>query len=283
MAVTIARHKPLSEAAADLYRPSHLAGGVAGLADLDAASWQQFAEDGFLVVEQAFGPEAVSAALAGLDFLIDGGRDDFHGLQFEAAAPEDVLDFSVADKLRWIRKLMSFVDYEPRLHALAYDEGLQTVLREMMADEPVLFQSMALLKPPGIGSEKPWHQDCAYFDVPPDCGVIGVWIALDPATIANGCMHVLPGSHRPGPRLHWQRRDWQICDTDVAREGQVAVPLQPGGALLFSGLLHHGTPPNRSDKPRRALQYHYQPRRTKAISRAERLAIYGSEGKDVEC
>jgi phytanoyl-CoA hydroxylase len=283
MAASIARHPSLAEAAPDLYQPSHLARGVASFADLDAGSWQQFAEDGFLVVDQAFSPATVAAALAGLDHLIDGGRPDFRGLQFEAAAPDEVESLSAGAKLRWIRKLMSFVDYEPRLHALAYDAGLQAALRDAMADEPLLFQSMALLKPPGIGSEKPWHQDCAYFDVPPDCGVIGVWIALDPATIENGCMHVLPGSHRPGPRLHWQRRDWQICDAEVTRDGQVAVPLEPGGALLFSGLLHHGTPPNRSDQPRRALQYHYQPRRTKAISRAERLAIYGSEGKDVEC
>ncbi len=283
MAATFARHPALAVAAPELYQPAAFANGVAGFESLDDAAWARFAADGYLVVEQAFEPHAVSAALAGLEWLIEGGRPDFGGLQFEAAAPEDVAALPVAEKLRWIRKLMSFVDHEPRLHALAHDPALQEVLRRLMGDEPVLFQSMALLKPPGIGSEKPWHQDCAYFDVPPDCGVVGVWIALDPATVDNGCMHLIPGSHRPGPRLHWQRRDWQICDTDVQREGQVAVPLQPGGALLFSGLLHHGTPPNRSDKPRRALQYHYQPHRTRAISRAQRLAIYGGEGQDVEC
>lgn len=283
MAPLIARHHTLADAAPDLYQPARFAAGVACFEDLDTAAWEQFAEAGYLVVERAFDQETVAAALAGLDHLIDGGREDFHGLQFEAAAPSDIDRRPAAEKLRWIRKLMTFVDYDPRLHAVAYDPQLLGVLRRLMDDEPVLFQSMALLKPPGVGTEKPWHQDCAYFDVPPDCGVVGVWIALDPATVENGCMHVLPGTHRPGPVLHWQRRDWQICDTDVARDGQVAVPLPPGGALLFSGLLHHGTPPNRSDKPRRALQYHYQPRRTQAISRADRLAIYGSEGKDVEC
>ena len=283
MSQTIARHPTLSEPAPDLYQPARTVAGVATFADVDAAAIDAFGETGFLVVEQAFDPATVGAAIAGLDHLIDGGNPDFRGLQFEATAPDKVEVLSVADKLRWIRKLMTFVEYEPRLNAVASDDAMIGLLRRMMGDEPALFQSMALLKPPGVGSEKPWHQDCAYFDVQPDCGVIGIWIALDEATIENGCMHLLPGSHRQGPMLHWRRRDWQICDTDVSRSGQVAVPLPPGGALLFSGLLHHGTPPNRSDRPRRALQYHYQPQSTQKISREQRLAIYGSEGKDVEC
>ncbi len=63
-----------------------------------------------------------------------------------------------------------------------------------------LLQSMALLKPPHTGS-KAWHQDNAYFRLqPPD--VVGVWVALDRATVANGCMHVVAGSHRDGIADH---------------------------------------------------------------------------------
>ncbi len=116
---------------------------------------------------------------------------------------------------------------------------------------------MALLKPPHIGREKPWHQDAAYFNWEPLEGVLGTWIALDPATPENGCMHVLPGSHRDGPRPHYHDRDCQLADEDVAVERDLMVPLAPGGALFFSGLLHHATPPNFSPEPRRALQFHY--------------------------
>jgi phytanoyl-CoA hydroxylase len=83
--------------------------------------------------------------------------------------------------------------------------------------------------------------------------------------------------------VHFRRRDWQICDASVLL-GRVAVaPLQPGGVLLFHSLLHHGTPANASPQRRRALQFVYVPASLGRISAAERLAIFGSEGKDVEC
>ena len=147
--------------------------------------------------------------------------------------------------------------------------------------EPKMFQDMALIKPPG-GREKPWHQDKAYFNVAVDEPVVGLWIALDEVNVANGCMHMIPGSHREGPIIHFKRRDWQICDTQVRGE-QVAVPLQPGGVLIFDGLIHHGTPHNPTDQRRRALQYHYALQDAVWTDEASRLAVYGEEGKDVTC
>jgi len=143
---------------------------------------------------------------------------------------------------------------------------------------------MGLIKPPRIGREKPWHQDFAYFNLPLGTQVVGVWIALDEAMIENGCMHIIPGSHQEGPVVHFQRRDWQICDTDVQVNRCMAVPLKPGSCLLFDGLLHHGTPPSQSDKRRRAVQYHYKPASVAMLDdSAERLRVFGEEGKDVYC
>ena len=146
-----------------------------------------------------------------------------------------------------------------------------------------MFQDMALIKPPKIGREKPWHQDMAYFNLPLDTVVVGAWIALDEATVANGCMMVVPGSHKNGAVVHFRRRDWQICDTDVYLDGAVAAPLKPGGCLFFHGLIHHGTPANLTDTRRRALQFHYRSANVALTSNEERLAIFGSAGKDVVC
>src|SRR5262249_652002 len=134
-----------------------------------------------------------------------------------------------------------------------------------------------------VGREKPWHQDMAYFSLPPGTPVVGVWIALDEATVENGCMHVLAGGHRSGPRPHFQRRDWQICDTEMQDMKAVAVPLPPGGCLFFDGLLPHGTPHNHSPLRRRALQFHYQPANTPTLSREERLALFGGEERGLSC
>jgi phytanoyl-CoA hydroxylase len=83
--------------------------------------------------------------------------------------------------------------------------------------------------------------------------------------------------------VHFQRRDWQICDTDFVPGSNVVVPLSPGGCLFFHGLVHHGTPPNQTDSLRRALQLHYRPEEIVTSTREEHQAIFGDEGKDVTC
>ena len=60
-------------------------------------------------------------------------------------------------------------------------------------------------------------------------------------------------------------------------------PYNPGVVLLWHGRLHHGSPENQSDRRRRALQLHYIPGSIEEIASEERLAVYGSEGKDVTC
>jgi phytanoyl-CoA hydroxylase len=156
-----------------------------------------------------------------------------------------------------MRKLAYFVQLEPRLEAASRHPRLMAAVQQLIGEGPRLIQDMALLKPPFRGSEKPWHQDTAYFDWTPLGGILGAWIALDEATVENGCMQVVPGSHREGPVAHFHVRDCQIADARVQVQRAVTIPLQPGGVLFFSGLLHHGTPPNSTPHRRRALQFHY--------------------------
>ena len=276
---------------ADLYRTTRTASGVAGFDAVTDDDIERFKADGYLVIEDAFSPEMVSEALDGLLDLIDGQRPDFldgqqvntSGIQFEAKAAELLPTLTRDEKQDVVRKLIGFVDSEPRLAAIAEHPPLIDAVTRIMGEAPIMFQDQALLKPPMIGREKPWHQDIAFFTLPADAMIVGVWIALDEAVPENGCMHVIPGSHRAGPVPHFQRRDWQICDTDVAVEEVVAVPLKPGSLLFFHGLIHHGTPPSESPRRRRALQIHYKPESIAKIEEEERLAVFGSEGKNVTC
>ncbi|RMF76281.1 MAG: phytanoyl-CoA dioxygenase family protein [Chloroflexi bacterium] len=268
-----------------LYRHTAIeTGGVVGFENVSDEDVRAFDEYGYLVVRDAFSPQQIADALAGIVDLIMGKYPGYDGVLYEAAARDLRDTLAPEDRQDTVRKLSYFVDYEARLHALATYPPMLSVLRRIIGDEPDMFQDMALLKPPKIGREKPWHQDNAYFNLPVETPVVGVWIALDEALIENGCMHIIPGTHRDGPVVHFKRRDWQICDTDVQVNHIVAVPLQPGSCLLFNGLLHHGTPPSRSAKRRRAVQYHYKPARVMlSDDDAARLAVFGEEGKDVYC
>ena len=273
-----------AEAILRLYRTGRDAEGVGSFDEITDEQLAFFREHGYLVVQRAFAATEVRDALDGLVDLIDGQNPAFtKGIQLEAGSRALLATLTRDQKQDAVRKLMNFVEYDARLAALAAHPRLLAILQRLIGEAPVLFQDQALLKPPLIGREKPWHQDNAYFNLPPEAPVVGAWIALDEATPENGCMHIIPGSHRRGPTVHFKRRDWQICDTDVATEEVVAVPLQPGGCLFFHGLLHHGTPPSQSPRRRRAVQFHYKPASLGGIPVAERLAVFGSEGKDVTC
>jgi phytanoyl-CoA hydroxylase len=294
-----------------LYRFDGLGRGVPGLAGADEDAVESYHEAGFLMVEGLFDEEAVTAARDELgrmtlsdapgcamvhyegrlrdhlpvdpkaDQVVDGKRT---GAGFSMGQESGKLP-AVERELRasLVRKFMGFVDGHAPLHAMAYDPGLLGLVRRLLGGaEPLLFQDMALIKPP-FGREKPWHQDHAYFNVPIETPIVGVWIPLEQATPENGCMHMILGGHKKGPRTHFKRRDWQICDTAVEAGDRIAMPMQPGDVLLFDGKLPHGTPTNQTGQHRWAVQFHYRPADAGSVDDAVRLAAFGSEGKDVTC
>ena len=267
-----------------LYDPTGVVTGVDGIAAVTDEHVAQFHEQGFLIVENAFTAQEVQVALDGLFHLLSGAVEEFDGIQYEqASAGVEVERLPPEKKQDYVRKFMSFVDYDDRLHNFAHHPLLLALVERLIGEAPVMFQSMALLKPPRVGRDKPWHQDHAYFQFELEAKVVGCWIALDEATVENGCMVIAPGSHLQGPVVHFQRRDWQICDTDVDNSGALAVPLKPGGLLIFQSLLHHGTPPNRTAQRRRALQFHYRQQRAPLTSQEKRLALFGGEGLGAQC
>jgi phytanoyl-CoA hydroxylase len=258
-----------------------IAGGFDAITD---AHVQQYRELGFLSIDDAFTPDEVHAGIDGLLHLIAGGNPEFKSIQFEARAREILPTLSIEQRQDAVRKLMWFTEFDARLKALSHHPKLLATVQRLLGpgSPPHMFQDMALLKPPKLGREKPWHQDKAYFDIDMREPVVGVWVALDEATPDNGCMHLLPELGRV-PQLHFQRRDWQICDTQILGKSCIAAPLKPGGVLLFDGLLVHGTPHNGSEMRRRAVQFHYHGNRFAKVDIEVRLSVFGGEGANVEC
>lgn len=231
---------------------------------------------GYIAVNNVFTPDEVKAGIDALLHLIEGRNPDFLGVRLEEGLPEGVDPASIRpeDREPYVRKLMHFVDYHPHLKAMSRHPKLLAICQRLIGSGVQLAQDMALLKPPRLGREKPWHQDNAYFNWLPLDGVIGTWTALDPATLENGCMHVIPGSHLLGPQPHYHDRDCQLADDMIDVEQDVCVPLEPGGVLFFHGLLFHGTPPNQSSARRRAVQYHYASVECRRMTDAEHMDLF---------
>jgi phytanoyl-CoA hydroxylase len=226
---------------------------------LTAAEIAQYRRDGWVLLRRIFGPRTVEACRQALsDLALEGPAGRSTVTLFEAGHGPDT-ETEIERELR-VRKFMDFLDDAPALRMAAMNPRLHGALDQLLGQGRVLFQEMALVKPPRIGSEKPWHQDASYFRITDPSLIAGVWIALDPATRSNGCMELVPGSHLGGGVPHRHENDLNRCEIlpeHVAKDRRIAIEMEPGDALVFHSLLHHFTEPNRSDTRRRAVQFHY--------------------------
>jgi len=136
-------------------------------------------------------------------------------------------------------------------------------VERVLGPDLLAWNSVWFVKMPGDPTYISWHQDGAYWGLEP-MEVLTAWIALGPATRANGCMRVLPGSHR-GPAL--KQRDTFAPDNALSRgqEIEVAVDeaqavdlaLEPGQMSMHHLWIVHGSDPNRSAVPRVGLAIRY--------------------------
>jgi phytanoyl-CoA hydroxylase len=203
-------------------------------------------------------------------------------VHFEAGVDPLVLSDDEAELA--FRKLHNYHRQDPVFTALVEHPRLRGFLGQLVGQEMLLKDVMALAKPPLIGSEKPWHQDNAYFNWLPLDWVGTVWIALDDATVENGCMYLLPGEHRRGPLRHYHTIDCEILPDRIRAEQAVPIELKAGGALYFSALLPHQTPPNKSVYRRRALQFQYRGVEAYQVSAEEFGKVFAeTDGQPASC
>jgi ectoine hydroxylase-related dioxygenase (phytanoyl-CoA dioxygenase family) len=154
--------------------------------------------------------------------------------------------------------------------AFARSPRVTDLVAELIAPELDCFLSQFIFKNPGAWGQ-PWHQDSYYFPFEPARPIVGVWLAVTEATLGNGCLHVLPGSHREPVHEHVPDRRpranigyVEIVDHDMT--GAVPVLMEPGDLLLFDSHLMHRSTDNTTDGIRAAMVYHYAATGTKVLA-----------------
>jgi ectoine hydroxylase-related dioxygenase (phytanoyl-CoA dioxygenase family) len=167
---------------------------------------------------------------------------------------------------RTLRVIEPFCALHARFDALLDDARIVEPMRGLTgADAVALFTDKLNLKRPREGSRFSWHQDspywahfCAHLDRLPN-----VLITLDDAHEGNGCFRVIRGSHRRGllPGRIGEGRLGPLFTHPSAFDLSAQVPavLPAGSAIFFSPHSVHGSEPNLSDEPRRAIVLTYQP------------------------
>ena len=225
------------------------------ISDEQAAHYRR---EGYLVIPGVLPAAHVEACKAALsDLMQDRIPRRSTNIYYEAG--QTIEGISADERELRVRRLDSFCDDHPALAAAANSRRLHAALDQLFGIGRTLFQEMALVKPPGIGAAKPWHQDASYFMLRDPSHVIGTWIALDAATLDNGCMQFIPRSQLDGAVPHVQESlaSCYIRPDRLSPRPVVAVPMQPGDAVVFHGLIQHFTDDNRSATRRRALQFHF--------------------------
>lgn len=163
----------------------------------------------------------------------------------------------------------------PRMHQaseackrLVTDAQLTGIAVDIVGPNVRLYWNQAVIKPAETGASFAWHQDSGYGVLEP-LEYLTFWIPLDDATLENGCIWVIPGSHKRGLLQH-------IVDEDMGDEvgyrGQeegIPVPVKRGQVVGFSSLMLHRSGPNTTEAPRRAYVVQYCTTETVSVETGE--------------
>jgi ectoine hydroxylase-related dioxygenase (phytanoyl-CoA dioxygenase family) len=189
-------------------------------------------------------------------------REHFTALRLRGSYPHDLVGAApgAGDPLRRYPRMAHMHRWDETALLWLLDGRIAARLRRLLDAEPYAVQSMLYFKPPGARGQA-LHQDNFFLRAQPGT-CVAAWMALDQADTSNGCLRVVPGSHR-WPILCATQADLTDSFADVTVPLPPGTPvhpvlMRPGDVLFFNGSLVHGSAPNSSPgRFRRSLIGHY--------------------------
>jgi ectoine hydroxylase-related dioxygenase (phytanoyl-CoA dioxygenase family) len=200
--------------------------------------------DGFVKIEGLFSAGEVAAFKEEIRRILDVVRD-------EAAARGESPEGVAADGV-----FVGLAAHSQFFKRVARDNRLLDALEAVLGPDIEFLSDKVVFKAADVDYGSPWHQDWPYWE---GAHKVSVWIALDPATPENGCLKLMPGSHRRAAQHanvatpQGEGFGLRLRPEDVDESDAVTVPAAPGDAILFHDLTLHASYPNRSGRDRWAL------------------------------
>jgi len=234
------------------------------MAKLTQSEIDQYRDDGYVIPAFRLDPARVDALRAQLDQLIQKNP---------GVRPEQLVNAHIDHpNAEGVKGAQAFLE-------LAHDPQILDVVEGVLGEDIILWGCHMFCKPAGDGMEVPWHQDGEYWPIRPLANCT-VWIALDHSQSDNGCLRVLPGSHREAKVFSHSADDreglvlnYAIDDPDVNLDNAVDLELEPGQMSLHDVYMLHGSNPNNSNRRRAGIALRYMP----ATSVFERSIIKPSD------
>lgn len=147
---------------------------------------------------------------------------------------------------------------DPAIKAFVTRPEFVAITTAFLGPDIDLYWNQSVFKMPEGEKEFPWHQDDGYTPVTPS-PYLTLWLALNDATPENGCISVLPGSHKRGLLPHESSPIGLVCHSSDDRDQGVLVPVKGGSIAVFWSLTAHKSGANRSQGPRKAYVIQYSP------------------------
>lgn len=216
-----------------------------------------FHENGFLVVENAFSPAEIQALRDEATQICQGERGELRGMP-------PLTGQETAEEI--LRQVLC-IHFPHKISDLMFETlkhpAFVEVLTHIIGPNVKCMQSMLFIKAAGKPGQA-WHQDEVYIPTR-DRSLCGGWIAMDDATVENGCLWVIPGSQKTGTMYfqEWHGDDRFDCAHEARRfpytnDDAVPVEVKAGSIVFFNGyLLHRSLPNYASTGFRRSLVNHY--------------------------
>ncbi len=229
----------------------------------DTLSAEQIAfyrENGFIAIENFLSSEELARWQRVTDeavaLRLSGGKEGNISHTLNNQADPDAFYANV------FTQCLKLIEVHPEMRELICDARLGKIAATLAGIDGVrIWHDQALYKPP-FGNPTGWHLDNPYWSFY-NRDSLSLWMALDDATLGNGCMWYIPGSHKTATfqnsgigqnigDLFKIYPQWREIDP-------VAVPVPAGSAVFHNGLLAHGAGANMTNRPRRAMTCGYMP------------------------
>ena len=193
------------------------------------------------------------------EYFLESGDKIRCFFEEDAFLPDGSLKQSKEQSINKIGHALHQLD--PVFRAFSYSAAIKKLVVDLKIDDPVLIQSMYIFKQPKIGGEVACHQDSTFLYTEP-IDIVGLWLALEDATIENGCLWAIPGGHRHGLKSRWIRTPegmrFDVFDEQPWPEEKLEpLEVKRGTLIVLHGLLPHKSLANRSAKSRHAYTFHF--------------------------
>ena len=232
---------------------------------------EQFDRDGYIPIpHRLIEADHLERLRARYDAVFAERRDSVgQGMRNLAVIGESETDPD-ADRSEQVLQIMEMWKLHEEYLQLLRHEPLLDVAECLVGPDIQLFHDQALYKPAHHGGAVPWHQDNGYWRCDP-ADLVSIWMPWDDADEDNGCMTMIPGSHKDGAAAHERAatekgQNPALLMAEVDKSQAVPVPIKAGYGLLHHCRTLHATAPNRSPRDRRAMVLHYMASGTRSAA-----------------